>query len=62
MIVGLEVKRIILDSGSSVEVLTWEAYQKIGLKEQALKRASLFYGFANRSVKVKGCITLPVTL
>lgn len=32
-IVGFEVKRILVDSRSMVKVLTWEAYQKMGLKE-----------------------------
>ncbi|KAK5824923.1 hypothetical protein PVK06_019712 [Gossypium arboreum] len=61
-IVGFEVKRILMDSGSAAEVLTREAYQKMGLKEQALKRTSLLYGFANHLVEVKGCITLPITM
>ncbi|KAH1082170.1 hypothetical protein J1N35_021931 [Gossypium stocksii] len=56
-ITGFEVKRILVDSGSAVEVLTWEVYQKLGLKEQVLKKASLLYNFANQ-----GCITLLVTL
>ncbi|KAH1092395.1 hypothetical protein J1N35_019652 [Gossypium stocksii] len=62
MIVGFEVKRILVDSGSVVDVLSWEAYQKMGLKEQALSKASLLYGFRNSPVKAKGSITLPITL
>ncbi|KAK5802913.1 hypothetical protein PVK06_030545 [Gossypium arboreum] len=44
------------------KVLTWDAYQKVGLNEQALKKASPLYGFANYPVEVKGCITLHITL
>ncbi|KAK5812376.1 hypothetical protein PVK06_027805 [Gossypium arboreum] len=33
-VAGFEVKRIHVDSGNAVEVLSWEAYRKIGLKEQ----------------------------
>ncbi|KAA3465916.1 Transposon Ty3-G Gag-Pol polyprotein [Gossypium australe] len=62
VIVGFEVKRILVDSGSTVEVLTWEAYQKMRLKEKTLKRASPLYDFTNHPIEVKGCITFPVTL
>ncbi|KAK5802088.1 hypothetical protein PVK06_029670 [Gossypium arboreum] len=40
---GFEVKRILVDSGSVVDVLSWGAYQKMGLKEQALSKASTFW-------------------
>ncbi|KAH1130379.1 hypothetical protein J1N35_001757 [Gossypium stocksii] len=59
---NFEVKRILVDSGSAVKVLSWEAYQKMGLKEQALSRVGPLYSFANHLVEVKGSITLPVTL
>lgn len=45
-----------------MEVLSWEAYRKMGLKEQALSRVGLLYGFTNHLVEVKCSITLPVTL
>ncbi|KAH1121439.1 hypothetical protein J1N35_004599, partial [Gossypium stocksii] len=62
IITVFEVKRILIDSGSVIEVLFWEVYQKMGLKEQALSKASLLYGFANHPIEVKGSITFPVTL
>lgn len=52
-IVGFEVKRIFVNSGSVVEVLTWEAYQKMWLEEQALKKENPLYDFANHLVEVK---------
>ncbi|KAK5774952.1 hypothetical protein PVK06_042816 [Gossypium arboreum] len=61
-IARFKVKRILIYSGSIVEVLTWDAYLKIGLKEQDLRRMSLLYGFANHLVEVKRYITLPVAL
>ncbi|KAA3484523.1 RNA-directed DNA polymerase-like protein [Gossypium australe] len=61
-IARFEVKIILIDSGSVMEVLTLDAYQKTGLKEHALKKASPLYGFANHPVEVKVCITLPVIL
>ncbi|KAH1097159.1 hypothetical protein J1N35_014080 [Gossypium stocksii] len=41
-IVGFEVKIILVNSGSVMEVLTLDAYQKMGLKEHALKRRALY--------------------
>lgn len=61
-VMGFKVKRILVDNGSMVEVLSWDAYQKMGLKEQALSKASLLYGFMNHPVEVRGSITLLVTL
>ncbi|KAH1046721.1 hypothetical protein J1N35_037505 [Gossypium stocksii] len=58
MVTDFKVKRILVDSGS----LSWEAYQKIGLKEQVLSKAGPLYRFANHLVEVKGLITLPITL
>ncbi|KAH1092225.1 hypothetical protein J1N35_019482 [Gossypium stocksii] len=48
-IAGFGVRRILVDSGSTVE-------------EQALSKASPPYGFANHPIEVKGSITLPFTL
>lgn len=45
-----------------MDVLTWEAYQKMGLKEQTLSITSSLYGFANHLVEGKCCITFTVTL
>ncbi|KAK5784764.1 hypothetical protein PVK06_039294 [Gossypium arboreum] len=61
-LVGFEVKRVLVDSDSAVEVLTWKGYQKMGLKEQALKKVSPLYDFVNHPIEVNGCIALPVTL
>ncbi|KAK5838840.1 hypothetical protein PVK06_007582 [Gossypium arboreum] len=58
---GFEVKRILVDNSSAVEVLTLDAYQKMWLKEQNLKRASHFYGFANHLVKEPQIISHTLT-
>ncbi|KAH1072011.1 hypothetical protein J1N35_024339 [Gossypium stocksii] len=50
-IAEFKVKMILVDSGSVVEVLTWDMYQKMGLKEQALKKVSSLYDFANHPAK-----------
>ncbi|KAH1129317.1 hypothetical protein J1N35_000695 [Gossypium stocksii] len=62
IVVDLKVKKILVDSGSIVEVLSWEAYRKMGLKEHPLSKASKLYGFMNNPIEVKGSITLPITL
>ncbi|KAK5836476.1 hypothetical protein PVK06_012267 [Gossypium arboreum] len=59
---GIEVKRILVNSGSIVEVLSWEAYKEMSLKRQSLLAASPLYGFVNYPVEVRGTITLAVTL
>ncbi|KAA3484423.1 Retrovirus-related Pol polyprotein from transposon 17.6 [Gossypium australe] len=43
IVVRFKVKRILVDSGSAVEVLSWQVYQNMGLKEQALSEASPLY-------------------
>ncbi|KAK5812857.1 hypothetical protein PVK06_028300 [Gossypium arboreum] len=55
-IAGFKVTRILVDSGSVVDVLIWDVYQKIRSKEQALRMANPLYSFANHPVEVKGCI------
>ncbi|KAH1108474.1 hypothetical protein J1N35_012242 [Gossypium stocksii] len=59
---GFKVKRILIDSGSAVEVLSWDAYQKMRLKEKMLSKANPLYNFVNHLIEVKGTITLLVTL
>ncbi|KAK5786138.1 hypothetical protein PVK06_040767 [Gossypium arboreum] len=59
---SFKVKRFLIDSGSKVEVLSWETYRKMRLKEEALSEASPLYDFMNYLVEVKDLITLLVTL
>lgn len=33
-VIGFKVKRILVDSGNVMEVLSWGAYKRMGLKEQ----------------------------
>ncbi|KAK5771436.1 hypothetical protein PVK06_047640 [Gossypium arboreum] len=40
--------------GSIVEVLSWDVYQKMGPKKQAMSKASPLYDFANRPIEMKG--------
>ncbi|KAH1032332.1 hypothetical protein J1N35_044506 [Gossypium stocksii] len=50
-ITGFEVKRIHVNNGNVVEVLSWNTYRKMGLKEQALSKASPLYGFTNHLIE-----------
>lgn len=61
-IANFEVKRILIDDGSAVEILSLKAFKAMGLKETNLRAAKLIYGFANQPIKVIGQITLPVKL
>ncbi|KAH1039611.1 hypothetical protein J1N35_041354 [Gossypium stocksii] len=53
---SFDVKRILVESGSTVEVLSWDVYRKIGLKEQALSKASQLYSFETHPIEVTGSI------
>ncbi|KAK5846637.1 hypothetical protein PVK06_002933 [Gossypium arboreum] len=52
----------VFQQGQSLHGDPKEAFQKMGLKEKALKKASPLYSFTNHPAEVKGSITLPVTL
>lgn len=55
--VGYQVKRILVDCGSVVEILHWDAFRQMKLNETHLENEMPFFGFANQ--EVKGSITLP---
>ena len=56
------VERILVDNGSAIEVLMWDAFKKMGLDKSLLKPATPIYEFANQPIKAKGLITLSVKL
>ena len=54
---------MLLDSGSAVNILYWNAYQKIGLKWADLHPMTApLYGFTGDSVIPEGTIKLAITL
>ncbi|KAH1063361.1 hypothetical protein J1N35_028348 [Gossypium stocksii] len=61
-IIGFKVNISLVDSDSVIEILARDAYHKMMLKEQALRKANPLYGFVNHRSGVKGYITLPITL
>ena len=57
------VYRILVDDGSLVDILYYQAFQKMGLKVSDLKPSSnLVYGFTGDSVTPTGVISLPMTI
>ena len=55
------VKRILVDPGSSSEVLYFDCFKKLGLKEEDLREArTLLIRFSSKPVYSKGKVTLTV--
>ncbi|XP_065004118.1 uncharacterized protein LOC135636357 [Musa acuminata AAA Group] len=62
-IANAQVRRIMVDSGSSADILYWEAFQKLGLVKENMKPVcSTLTGFIGASISSLGVITLPLTL
>ena len=61
-IVEYAVMKTLVDQGSSVDILFWETFRKLHLKEKDLIpfREQLI-GFSGERVDTKGCIDLPTT-
>ncbi|XP_074352615.1 uncharacterized protein LOC141691756 [Apium graveolens] len=59
----VNVHRAMVDTGSSADVLTYDAYKKLGLLDRELtSTGGHLYGFTGNSIGVKGIIWLPVTI
>ncbi|XP_074337040.1 uncharacterized protein LOC141674218 [Apium graveolens] len=59
----VNVHRAMVDTGSSADVLTYDAYKKLGLLDRELtSTGGHLYGFTGNSIGVKGTIRLPVTI
>ncbi|KAK3041885.1 hypothetical protein RJ639_002167 [Escallonia herrerae] len=60
---NFDVKRILVDNGSSAEVLFYEAFQRMNIPSDRLRKIdTLLYGFSNHPVVCEGIIALPVTV
>ena len=63
MIANNNVHRILVDNGSSVDILYFQAFERIGLKVSHLKPlTNLVYDFTGDSVVPLGVISLSMTL
>ncbi|XP_074346801.1 uncharacterized protein LOC141685605 [Apium graveolens] len=59
----INVHRAMVDTGSSDDVLTYDAYKKLGLLDRELtSTGGHLYGFTGNAIGVKGTIRLPVTI
>ncbi|XP_064957830.1 uncharacterized protein LOC135608723 [Musa acuminata AAA Group] len=57
------VKRVMVDTGSSADVLYLDAFKKLSLtKEDLTPMASMLIGFTGDSISLLGTIILPVTI
>nr|XP_009388102.1 PREDICTED: uncharacterized protein LOC103974923 [Musa acuminata subsp. malaccensis] len=62
-IANAQVRRIMVDIGSSIDILYFDAFQKLGLARENLKpMSSALTGFTGDSISPLGAITLPLTL
>ena len=63
MMANNNMHRILVENGSSVDILYYQAFQKMGLKNNDLRPCSSpIYGFTGDSVIPVGVITLPMTM
>ena len=63
MMANNNVHRILVDNGSSIDILYYQTFQKMGLKVNDLKPSpNPIYGFIGDSVTPMGVISLPMTV
>jgi len=57
------VSRVLVDSGSSSDILYWDAFQKLGFEQNNLRPTTCtLVGFGGERVKALGVITLEMVL
>ncbi|XP_064947796.1 uncharacterized protein LOC135598185 [Musa acuminata AAA Group] len=62
-IANAQVRRVMVDTGSSADILYFDAFQKLGLAKESLRPVgSALTGFTGDSISPLGAITLPLTL
>ncbi|XP_062093611.1 uncharacterized protein LOC133799630 [Humulus lupulus] len=58
-----QLGRVLVDRGSGVDILFWEAFQKMGLEENQIRPSTTpILGFNSQRVYPKGVIRLPVVV
>ena len=63
MVTNNNVHRILVDNGSSVDILYYQAFQKMALMVNNFKPSpNLVYGFIGDSITPMGVISFPMTL
>ena len=57
------IEKIIVDNGSSINLIYWNCFEQMSITHNQLKRASLpLYSFTGETVLVVGSIRLPITM
>nr|XP_017250817.1 PREDICTED: uncharacterized protein LOC108221449 [Daucus carota subsp. sativus] len=57
------VKRVLVDSGASVDILFYDAYEKMGYSDSQPTPSDMpIYGFNNADTRIEGMIQQPVTM
>ncbi|KAK2999168.1 hypothetical protein RJ639_022612 [Escallonia herrerae] len=60
---NFDVKRVLIDNGSSVEILFHDAFKKMNIPTNRLRKMDTpLYGFSNHPVASEGIIALPVAI
>ncbi|KAK3007871.1 hypothetical protein RJ639_014600 [Escallonia herrerae] len=60
---NFDVKRVLIDYGSSAEILFYDAFKTMNIPtDRLIKMDAPLYGFSNHPVAVKGIIALPVAI
>ena len=63
MVGNKNVHRILVDNESSIDILYYQAFQKMGLKNSDLRPSpNLIYDFTEDSVTPMGVVILPRTM
>jgi hypothetical protein len=59
---GNDVGRVLVDNGSSADILTWQCFSGMGFKREDLQKAEHpLYGFDNKRIEALGKIDVNVT-
>jgi hypothetical protein len=59
---GNDVGRVLVDNGSSADILTWQCFSGMGFKREDLQKAEHpLYGFSNKRIEALGKIDVNVT-
>jgi hypothetical protein len=59
---GNDVGRVLVDNGSSADILTWQCFSDVGFKREDLQKAEHpLYGFGNKRIEALGKIDVNVT-
>ncbi|KAK3037796.1 hypothetical protein RJ639_030715 [Escallonia herrerae] len=60
---NFDVKRVLIDNGSSAEILFHDAFEKMNIPTDRLRKMDTpLYGFSNHPVAAEGIIALPVAI